>query len=265
MKATEIILPRHVFGKDRRSTGEYMQRVCNPIFDKTLLDIVSKVKVFEWPKKFADASGHAYPDCYGLYRVDNDRCFLLRFQDDGRDESNRPHTITYETVLCDIKDGNTHDKSLRLASFLDPRARQEVDVVAFRPVDKPDETLVREIEEWLKKDTGKLYINAPDMPQSTTQPASVPVAQKVPIPSVQHRSRWHLIVGAILLLCLAVSLWFNYSNFSNTQDAEKLRIAQEKIGAFEEKSHELSDANARLSEEVKQLKDKLSEIRSITQ
>ncbi|GHT01829.1 hypothetical protein AGMMS50276_30740 [Synergistales bacterium] len=262
-KAT-VILPRHVFGKDRERLGGYMRLVCNPVFDQGLLEIVSRAKKdFNWPKEF---SGDVYPDCYGLYRVDNDRYFLLRFHDDGHDEFKRPHTINYEAVLCDVKDGDIHDKSLRLASFLDSRARREADVVAFSPVVKPDRTLVGEIEDWLKKNTGELYINTPVMPASATRSLSIPETPKAPkvsTPPVWYHNGWYLI---ILSLCLVVSLGFNCSKFLYTKDEDAVKLAtaplEAKIGALEKEKQETAGEKAELLKEVERVGDNLNKILS---
>jgi cell division protein FtsB len=272
-KIMGTILPRFVFGKDRITLRGYIVRACHPDLKGDYGNFFPKIKAeFEWPREFADTSCCTYPDCYGLYRLDHGRYFLLKFQDEGYEESNRPHTVGYEGVLCDIcdiEDGDIHDTSLFLASLLDPRAWLEPDVASFAPVNPPDGALVSRIEEWLEKNTGKLFVHTPNRPPKTPQPLrSVAGTPRIPA-FVQRQRGSHLLVrksyllaGFILLFCLAafsaLSVW-RYSVSSNTQNLEFLDM-QKKYDILAKKNGELNRGNAELSQEVERLKDRLDRI-----
>ena len=166
-KSKVITLPRLVFAKDKKTGVGYVRRAIHPDFQKGELEAFSKIKAkFEWPdelrSRFGRSSAGIYPDCFGLYRMEDGRYFLIRFRDDGCDELGRPHTVNYEAVLYETalrESGNLPGISSALASFLDPGAWLEPDIAAFKPTDSRDKDLGERVKAWLTQKNTKLFIN----------------------------------------------------------------------------------------------------------
>ena len=275
-----IVLPRLVFAKDKKTGKGYARQTLHPNFRASELDIFSRIKSqFEWPSglqaRLARDLGNIYPDCYGLYRLEEGRYFLLRFRDEGYDESGRPHTVSYEVALYEAprETAGAHGVSRSLASLLDPGAWLESDTAAFEPVDAIDGELDERIKAWLSKKPEKLFIYAPRLParkggspppqaesSAPRQAKSAPSQAESPAGGFYRNLCVFFLILVIVLSASSAWLFRERNRYSAQARRYEITLADR---SNEHEVTRLREEAKQLEEEKTRLRDQLDRIQKI--